>query len=250
MKIESYNPKPWKIPRDLERFYSQRNVEKALSFFDRSCQGKFYMVDYRKQKLILGSTSSTLSFPRLSKDLIELEGFSFYKRILVDGELEWLMEMKKKAHDIFYSYPEVERQNLEFSYDLIAQSIDNREFVLRHKLVPYKLCNNGNMWLGLCHVVTSSFLSVFNKASIINIETGKTYDFINGEFTKSEIRVLTPDEITILTYATQDMQVKQICDVLHISESNLKRKRLALFDKLDVKTMSAAIYKATLLKLI
>ena len=247
--IRSQNQKPWKIPRTQERLYCSRNIKEALECLDRITQGNFYMVDYRHHKIITGS-SSTASICGHSKDLIGIEGFVFYKRILAGNELKWLAKVNKEAHNIFYSYPMHERQKLEFIYNLIAETTDKREVVLRHKLVPYKLCKNGNMWLGLCHVTASSFLPMFCKATIVNIQTGENYDFIDGKFILSEAKTLTPDEITILTCTAKDMPLKQICALLDISESRLKRKRLTLFNKLNVKTIAAAIYKATTLKIV
>ena len=247
--IKSQNQKPWKIPRDQERLYCSKNIKEALECLDRITQGNFYMVDYRHHKIITGS-SSTASVCGYPKDLVSVEGFDFYKRILVGNELKWLANMNREAHNVFYSYPLQERQKLEFTYDLIAKTIDKREVVLRHKLVPYKLCKNGNMWLGLCHVAASPFLPVFCKATIVNIQSGENYDFIDDKFVLSEAKTLTPDEITILTCTAKDMPLKQICALLDISESRLKRKKLTLFNKLNVRTISAAIYKATVLKIV
>ena len=247
--IRSQNQKPWKIPRDQERLYCPKNIKEALECCDRITQGNFYMVDFRHHKVIIGSPS-TPSISGHSKDLIGMEGIDFYKRILAESELKWLAKMHKEAHNIFYSYPVQERQKLEFTYNLIAETTDKREVVLCHKLVPYKLCKNGNMWLGLCHITSSSFLPVFCKAAIVNIQTGENYDFIDGKFILSETKTLTPDEITILTCTAKDMPIKQICAQLNISESRLKRKRLVLFSKLNVKTIAAAVYKATALKIV
>jgi DNA-binding NarL/FixJ family response regulator len=92
---------------------------------------------------------------------------------------------------------------------------------------------------------------VFSKASVVNTQTGENFYYIDGKFVPSEVKTLTSEEMTILTCtAKKDMQIKQICDTFNISESTLKRKRVALLNKLDVKTMGAAIYKATALRII
>jgi len=251
MKLESKNQKPWKIPRRMERLYSPKNIEKTLSLFDRACEGNFYMVDYCNHKLITShSDTSTIGFFGHSRDLIQIEGIDFYERVLLKSELQWLVQMNEEAHNVFYTYPESERQNLEFSYDLIAKAKNRQNVVLRHKLVPYKLDENGNMWLGLCHVTVSHFLSVFCKAKIVNIQTGENYEFIDGKFLPSDIKALDLEEIAILKSTAEDIPIKQIAQRLKISESSLKRKRQLIFDKLDCKTMVSAIYKATSMKLI
>jgi DNA-binding NarL/FixJ family response regulator len=91
---------------------------------------------------------------------------------------------------------------------------------------------------------------MFSKAHIANVQTGEQYDFIEGKFVPSIITSLTPDETTILLHMAKDMQRKQIAESLNISESSIKKKKQILFDKLNVKTSAAAVYKATMLKII
>jgi DNA-binding CsgD family transcriptional regulator len=249
MKIDPCIRKPWKISKKLARIYSVEKIEKALCFFDRASKGNFYMVDYHKQKLIIGtSTVSTLcGYP---KDVIKKEGFDFYKRILKKNELKWLSQMNAEAYNIFFNYSEPERQSLEFNYDLLAETINKQHVVLHHRLVPYKLCENGNMWLGLCFVIPSSFSTLSSKANIVNFKTGETYNFMDGRFVRSDIRALTPDEIAILNYLAKDMLTKQIAILLQVSESTVIRKKQDIFEKLGVRTSIAAVHKATKMRII
>jgi DNA-binding CsgD family transcriptional regulator len=246
MKIDPCIRKPWKIPKNLARLYSVEKIENALSFFNRACNGNFYMVDYYKQKLILG-TSSASTFCGYPKDLIREEGFAFYKRILKKDELDWLAQMNEEAYNVFFDYPESERQDLEFIYELIAETKNQREIGLQHRLVPYKLCENGNMWLGLCFVSPSPILPTAYKASIVNFETGDTYNFIDGVFVRSDVKAFIPDEITILDCLAKDMQAKQICELLKISESVLMRRKQKIYGILDVHTSAGAVHKAHVL---
>jgi DNA-binding CsgD family transcriptional regulator len=249
MKIEACIRKPWKIPKDLERLYNAKNIEIALSAFDRASKDNFYMVDYLNQKLITGiHRSHTLS--GYSKDVLEIEGFDFYERVLSKGEMKWLVNVNKEAHNVFYDYPVEERLNLEFSYDLVAENINKHKIILQHRLVPYKLCKNGNMWLGLCHVEASSFLTIHSKASIVNYKTGEQFEYIDGKFLPTVAKSLTTDEIAILSHMAKDLQRKEIAEMLKVSEASIKKKKQTLFNKLNVKTSTAAVYKATVMKLI
>jgi DNA-binding CsgD family transcriptional regulator len=250
MKLEPHIQKPWKISKESKRLYCPKNIEKALGFFSRVSQSNFYLVDYYEQKLFTGKTMMPPVPFNFSKEIFEKEGFDLYKRFVSKDELKWFTQINEEAHKVLYSYPEAERWNLEFFYDLIAKTPNREEIILRHKLVVYELDKNGNLWLELCHITPSSFMSMVSKACIVNIRTGERFDFIDGKFVASTIATLTPEEIMILTHMAKDMPNKQIAGALKISESNLKRKRLALFDKLGVKTPAAAIYKATMLKII
>jgi len=249
MKLKPHIQKPWKVPRNLERLYSPRNVEAAINFFNRVCESNFYILDFRNQKLISGNLSSVLlcGYPI---DLVEKEGADFFKRILSENEFEWFSQLNKEWYNIFYSYPELQRQNLEFTYDLLATTSSQQEIILRHKLVPYKLDKNGNMWLGLYHITSSEHLSILSKAKIVNIQTGESYDYIQGKFMLSDVKTLSCEEIMILRYSAKEIPLKQIADMLKVSVSSLKRKRQQIFDKLESKTIASAIYKATMMKII
>jgi DNA-binding CsgD family transcriptional regulator len=248
MKIDPCIRKPWKIPKDLARLYSVEKVEKALSAFNRASKGNFYMVNYYAQKLILG-TSNASTFCGYSKETIEKKGFDFYKLISKKNELQWLSQMNMEAYNVFFNYSESERQNLEFNYDLVAETINKQSVVLHHRLVPYKLCKNGNMWLGLCFV-SISFPPSSCKASITNFETGEIYNFIDGKFVLSTVKDLTPDEIAILDYLAKDISAKQICEQLKTSDSTLARKKQDVFNKLGVRSSIAAVHKATKMEII
>ena len=250
MELQACIQNPWNVTKELKRTYSQRNVEKALGLFNRACHNNFFITDHREQKIIAGKTVISSLLYGYSKEVIEIEGFDFYERILDDEEKKWLTQLNKQAFSVFYNYPQSERWNLEFYFDLIANFPEKQNIILHHKLVPFKLDKNGNLWLGLCHITTSNTISVFNKARAVNIETGKQYDYLNEKFVESTTTALDTDEKIILTQMAKDMPNKQMADLLKISESSLKRKRLALFDKLEVKSPAAAVYKATLLNII
>jgi DNA-binding CsgD family transcriptional regulator len=245
MKMPFFIQKPWKISKNMAKLYSAEKIEEALSCFNRACKGNFYMLDYHEQKLILAPFSASTICGH-SKDMMKKGGFDFYKQLFKKDEQKWMAQVNKEAYNIFFSYPESERQRLEFNYDLIAETINKQEVVLHLRIVPYKLCENGNMWLGLCFLSVSPHSpSSSRKANIYDFVTGETYNFVDGRFVLSDIRTLTPDEITILDGLAKDIPAKQICDLLKISESAMIRKKRNIFNKLGVNTSVAAVHKAT-----
>ena len=232
------------------KFFSTENTKKLLDSFNRACNGNFYMVDYCTEKIIAGSAPNQ-TICGYSKKLIEKENLSFYKRILSEEEFYWLVRMNREAHDVFYSYPESERKDLEFTYTLVAHTTHHEELVLHHKLVPFELCKNGNLWLALCFVSAAPFHpSKHTKASITHINTGEKHNFINGKFVKCNTGALTSKDIEILEMLGHDVQCKQICTSMNFSESCLKRKKHDIYTKLGVNTSAGAVYKAKELGLI
>ncbi|MCL2028651.1 MAG: hypothetical protein FWG79_09255, partial [Bacteroidales bacterium] len=224
VKIGAFQKKAWKISKEQARIHSTQKIEEELSLFNRICNGNFYMVDYFHEKLIVGvSSASTLTGH--SQTLVKKEGFEFYHRILKPDEFNWLVRMTKEAHNIFYKYPVSQRQDLEFSYGLTAMSANGGEMVLRHRLVPYQLCKNGNMWLSLCFVSISSSLQEPGKAAIVNSKTGEQYDFVKNKFVLSTAKALTHDDIKVLKWMTQELSTGQMCKLLKMSESCFKRHK-------------------------
>jgi DNA-binding CsgD family transcriptional regulator len=248
MKFDPCIRKPWIIPQDIERFYSLEKVEQTLGFFNRACNGNFYMFDYHKQRVIMGS-SVNRTLTGYSKSTIEKENFKIYYRILKSDELRWLVNMKKQVFDVFFSYPESERQDLEITYDVIAQTSYHHEIILRHKLVPYQLCNNGNLWMALCFITSISYLPMHHKATIVNTRTGEAYNYFKDAFVLCEkTGALTSEEVRILELLSEDESSKSICELLNISESYFKKKKKKIFNKLKVQSLGAAVHQAHLLK--
>jgi len=249
MKIDPCIRKPWAIPQSLAREYSVKKIERILGFFNRASKGNFYMVDYHEQRLIVGN-SVNVTFSGYPRSVITKEGFAFYDQILNTSEKNWLTKMNVEALNIFFDYPESQRYNVEFSYDLIAQAANRREIVLRHRLVPYRLCNNGNLWLGLCFITLKSPIAMQFKATVSNQETGDVYNYINDSFVSCKTGVLNSEEIRILELLSNDVSIKRLCDMLKISESNFKQKKTKIFSKLNVQSWYAAIHQAHELKLV
>ena len=240
----AHRKKPWRIPKEVSRAFGVKKIDDLLDLFNRACGGSFYMVDYHSEKILIGNSSHS-TFSGYSRALVEKEGFEFYHRILSPKELNWLTDMCKKASKVFYGFSEEHRRHIEFTYDLLATTANNKELILRYKLVPFQFDRNDNLWLGLIFCQQLQSRPIGPKAFIDDSATGDRYDYVDGEFVLSEIKTLTKLEISILKWLANGISGKNICGLLEISERNLRRKEQALFEKLNADTAAAAIYKAT-----
>jgi DNA-binding CsgD family transcriptional regulator len=245
----AFQKKPWHIPKKTFRALSTQKIDEMLGLINRACEGSFYMADYFNEKLLIGD-SSLSTFSGYSRALVEKEGFDFYRRILQPDEYNWMQKMAKEAANVLYSYPEPQRKNMEFTYDLKVTTINDREITIRYKLVPFELDENGNLWLGLMFASQQFSVSIGPKAIIDNYKTGERYDFVNGKFVLLETKSLTSDETTILKWIANGISGKNMCDLLKISERSLRRKERSAFDKLGADTPAEAVYKAVTLGII
>jgi DNA-binding CsgD family transcriptional regulator len=243
-----FREKPWDITPDMRRNFSEKKNKENLDLFNQinESRGYFFMLNYAQDKLYLGH-AQLYGITGYSSTYIEsMSRSEFYTKILKPDEFEWYYKMIKQARDLVYQYPTNSRKNLELNFDLLTTTATNIELTLRHKIVPYKFDKNDNLWLGLGYVShLPSSTPQIAKAVFTNSLTGEQYIYKNDKFFKTTIKTLTYDEILILKWTAEDKTSEQMCDVLHISESSFKRKRKQIFEKLNVQSTAAAVYKAS-----
>ncbi len=250
MNINFEHPKPWNIPRELERAFRKCDLERTLNLLNPIGGGNLYFADYYSKRFIADSSpSSPFALCGYPKELVEAEGLLFYKRILEPSVFSWLLKMNAEALKTYYSYPENERRNLALFFTLPAKNIDGKRIVLQHKYFPYRLDKNGNLWLSLC-LVSSSFLNATATANVVDIMNHEKYDYINDAFQLTKTEMITGEDKKILEWMINDRSSEEICDLLKISDSSFKRKRRKLFEKLGVQTAAGAVHRAHLIGLI
>jgi len=244
MGIMTVSPRAWNISKKDLNTFDREGIENILGSFNRTSGGSYYMLDYCEKKLFVDAFSPTV-LCGYSKDLADSEGFNFFKRTQDPKDQSWLDKVNVKAFRFFFNYPEKKRRNLVVSYDLTVQKMDGSICVLHHKNTPFRLCRNGNVWLGLCHVTEGAFsVSKNRKASIFDATDNKRYDFVNGEFMLSDVVFLTDVEKQILRLMAKDLTADRISQDLDISVPTLNRYKRKIFDKLGVNKSTSAIHKA------
>jgi len=141
----------WKITKEMKEQFSEEFIVDTLLPFNQVDNQKYYMVDYFRKKVIVDSSSSPVlcGYP---KELLDEEGFDFFKRILPPTEMDWLKNVIQEFYPVFFATPVESRKSLVLSYELTFITVKHEELVLHHKIVPFQLCDNGNLWLSLCSV--------------------------------------------------------------------------------------------------
>jgi len=243
MSISAVIPRKWSISKKELDVFDKKEIEHILKQFNQSCSGSYYMLDYYHKKIIVDTLSSTILCGH-PKEIADTEGFDFVKRTISPEDQGWANQVNKIAYKFFFNYDEKKRMDLRLSYDLGARTINGSRYVLHHKVTPFKLCKNGNLWLGLCHVTESSNREIKNKAYIIDMAGGKKYNFTNGYFVLTKDEVLTNTEKHILKLMAKDMTAAQICKSMCVSLPVFNRHKRKIFNKLGVDKSTSAIHKA------
>ena len=253
MRISVVTHKEFKISDRQLRAFCKEELENMLASFNYAEGNNYYILDYFNKKVIVESPTSPIlcGFP---KEYVDEENFGFFQRTLSDDEWKWLSEINVKCYQFFFLCSESDRKNLVFSYDLTMKTPKDKKVVLHHKIVPYKLCKNGNLWLGLCHVSLSPNRER-GRVSIFNRKTGERYNLIENRFEKVLCSSLNSEELMILEWMIKGLSDKLICDRLGdgdkpMPSTNFKLRKRTLYKKLEASTSAEAIYKAKMMGII
>jgi len=250
MKLNTRSNDNWKISKEAERHYSTKHLEDTLGFFNRLTHSNVFMADYYKQRLLVGP-SSVPSITGYSWDFIRKEGFKFYQIILSEKEQDMLQKIDTEIFKLFNKYSDFEdKMSLEISYDVMVKHKNDREFMMCHRLIPYQLCDNGNLWLAMCIVSTNSIVQKTTRACVENHRTKERFDFVNKKFVPSDYKCLSIDEMAILGYLAEGVVMKQISEKMGTSLRIVERKKRDALNKLGAPTQAAAVYKAKTMGLI
>jgi len=243
MGIVTIAGKKWDVPKKQLNIFNKEEIENILFAFNQSCGGNYYMLDYYQRRIIVDDLSSAILCGYSRKE-IEKEGFDFLKRILNSEEQCWLDKVNTAGWNFFFLQDESKRKNFVISYDLTVKTINGSKHILHHKITPFKFCNRGNMWLGLCHATISPQKEMKNQAYITNVVEGRRYNFVDDNFTLSKMEYLSYKERQILSLMAQDLTTAEISKNLEISAPTLDRFKRKIFDKFGVDKATSAIHKA------
>jgi DNA-binding CsgD family transcriptional regulator len=186
-----------------------------------------------------------------SKDVVERENEDFYFRIFPTREIERIQRIHDANMKILNKYPINRRKDLYAIVNEIAYTSTGERIIVQDKAIPYQLDKNGNLWLALCCTTIAPSFSEESvaKATVIS-KTGDRWVFAGGKLELTTSKILTDEEQKILKWQTDDLTAEQIGEYLSISVDSLKRKKRKIYDKLNVATSDAAIYKAAQMGLI
>ncbi|HAC20734.1 MAG TPA: hypothetical protein DCF91_01390 [Porphyromonadaceae bacterium] len=121
-------------------------------------------------------------------------------------------------------------------------SFDNGYVV---KIYPQIYDRNGCLISTLCFIERTNYIG---KPILLldKVIENKTYIYsrIYRRFVKENKQDLTSDDINILRFSGEGKKEQEIAIELGVTLANLKRQKVALMDKIQVKTLAEAIYYA------
>ena len=239
-----------KIDTFLDGNYNQESVIfKILNSVSRLTSKSIYVIDlYRKNFFYV--SNNPLFLCGYSPDEVKEMGFRFYFKIVPEDEISLLLEINRAGFSFFDQIAIDERLKVSASFDF---HIQNKEHLLlvNQKMTPIQLDRKGKIWLASCVVSLSHHQDAGNLE--IHFE-GKPdyriYSQVDGKWKNQPGLELKNREKEILQLYDQGCIEEKIADKLCINKNTVKFHKRALFEKLGVNSMSAALNAAYDYKLI
>lgn len=221
----------------------------AAKSFARSTYQCVYIVDFFKGNFLYASDNMTLLCGEPTSKILDY-GFNLYINHVPPLELEMLKEINKKGLDLFSTLPISERTEYSIRYDFHFMN-GKKSHLTHHSLTPYKLTDDGKIWLALCTISVSSHIT---PGHIVMRKEGSRkyfqYDTNSHKWTEKEISVLSENEREVLVLSAQGYTMSDISDMMCKSIDTIKAYKRALFAKLDVRNIVEALYNAVNYKLL
>ena len=223
---------------------------KALSAFSRIANMSVYVIDYHKKEFLYVSSNPLFLCGYKAEEVREL-GYDFYPKILSPETLTMLLEINDKGFEFFYNQEPEARSNLFISYDFEICHKRGSKLIVNHKLTPFVLTHDYDMWLSLC-LVTLSTRDKSGHAFIQNFDslTRHEYSFKSKRWKAVQSVMPTEREREVLQLAALGHTEQGISDKLFIDKATVKFHKTNAIKKLGVNNIMEAVYYATVNQLI
>jgi len=216
---------------------------KTAQAFARAIYHPVFIVDYCK-KSVLYASDNFMYLCGMTPEQFKEQGFNLYFDRIPEEELPMMEEIINKTRELMYSLPMEIRHKLTISYYFSLMNNKRKRLVLQ-KITPLKLTKDGKMWISLCTLSMSSR----KKPGMPIIQEMGDHDFYYYSLDKHawfmrEGFNLSETEKDILQLSSQGYTMKEIADVMHKSEDAIKSIKRILFAKLDVRSITEAVFAA------
>jgi len=224
-------------------------IETAQAFANSIYQG-VYIIDYFRRSFLYVSDNPIFLCGK-PPEVVQKMGYYFYLKNVPEDDLQMLMEINFAGFAFYNNIPVNMRRNYIISYNFRLIQSNNEQLMIDHKLTPLKLDKDGNMWLALCLVSTSSNHTP-GHVLIQNTKDGTCYEynFDNKEWLPLPKVKFTKTEKLVLLLTNQGYTMDDIAEKTGTTLYAIRFHRVNILRKLKVKNISEAIIYALNHKLI
>ena len=208
-----------------------------------------YVIDYFKKNFLYVSDNPLFLCGFQTDDVREM-GYSFYFNQAPKEEIDMLLEINRAGFLFFNKFSIEERLKLFISYDFHIRDKEHN-ILINHKLTPILLADNGHIWLAACFVSLSSNQKEGNVEAHMDGRLGYwTYSLDSHQWQQQDAIVLKSREKEVLFYSTQGFTEEKVAEKMNLTPATIKFHKQAIFNKLNVNSIAAAIAIASHKKMI
>jgi DNA-binding CsgD family transcriptional regulator len=223
---------------------------KSAEAFSRLTYQSVYIIDYYKRGFAYVSDNPLFLCGKTPKQVLS-EGYYFYLENVPQKDLEMLLEINLAGFGFYAGIPTSERLKYTISYDFHIRQQNKHLLLINHKLTPFLLDRDSNIWMALCVASISPGNKVGN---VIIKKAGEAnffeYDFGGKKWEERNIISLNAQEKEILLLSCQGLNMNEIAEKMYLTANTIKFHRKNVFKKLKVMNIAEAIARASTYKLL
>jgi len=242
---------------DVNKFFKPLKLEHPVSKIDyvgvqpyietlaslaRVANLSLYVIDYHRKEFLYVSSNS-LFLCGYEREEVKEMGYDFYPEVVPPEDIAMLLEINEKGFEQFYKVDEETKYNSFISYDFTMCHKSGQKFKVNHKLAPFALTPDGDIWLSLC-LVTLSTQEKSGNAYIQRFGSSEKleYSFKTKRWKLKPAIALTDRELEILRLSAQGYTEQSIATKLFVEKSTVKFHKSNILSKLKVNNMMEAVY--------
>lgn len=177
--------------------------------FARITHQSVYIIDYFRKGFLYVSDSLAYLCEENAEKIKEL-GYQFYFKYVPEDELKMLLEINERGFAFFYQIPQEKRRDYVISYDFHL-AYGRHKVLIHHKLTPFRLTQEGRLWLALCSVSPSARKEAGHV--MMRCKGRRTYHELilgSGRWVEKEEMMLTEEEKKVLFLSARGFNMSEI----------------------------------------
>lgn len=241
--IETIIPTKSKISIPKKRYAEINRYIEIAEAFSRNMFRPIFIADLYKKNILYVSTSFS---DLMSEEVPGQSLFSGQQYIpsFANEDIPTLKDILEKAYDLFISSPIEERKKMVFSFSFNS-SFNGKKRVVHQSMTPLAMTEDGDLWLVLCTTFFSSRKTPGDYVMRVhNDDEYLQYNSEKGRWYLKEGIGLSSEEKEILLLSSQGYTMKEIASILNKSLDSIKLYKRMMFSKLNVRSITEAIFAA------
>jgi len=200
----------------------------------------FFVVDFLRRKFVYVSNHPLFLCGHSPSEALEM-GYAFFKEIVVEEDLELLVAMDKKGHDLISQLSLEERMESIISVDYRLKQPEGANILVTQKNTLF-FVEGEEPRFALCTInLSANGTPGHMKVIVNNVPHDYMYSFKTRRWKTVHPVQFSKREKEIITLSTQGFSNEEIANTLFIDISTVKFHRRNIFSKLGVKNIAEAI---------